>query len=212
MNSIESITSKIISDTREYASGVKSNAEAQCKRIIDDARERAEKSYLDLVEKGKKECEAVIVRAASSADVLDRNILLDAKSAKIDQVFEQAGERLSSLDKKRYLDFLERTLKEAIGSIGRAEDDGFGYEVKDPDLFIVFLNKKDRDRLGKELISAAAPYAKKNGCAVALADACADTSGGLIVRRGDVEINATFEILLRDAREKYTAEISRVLF
>lgn len=212
MNSIENITSKILSDAQNYADGVKANAAVQCGRILEDAKVRADAVYSELKQKGAKECEAVMVRAASSADVLDRNILLDAKSVKIDRAFEAAEKQLSELPRDRYLAFLVRSLSEAMDNIGEAEDDGFGYEPVSPELFTVFLNEKDRTTLGNELISAVAGKAKRMGCRAALSEKSINILGGLIVRRGDVEINASFEMLLKAARDKYVSEVSRILF
>lgn len=212
MNSIENITSKIMGDAQGYADGVRTNAEAQCRRIIDEAKESADNIYSELKEKGRKECEAVMVRAASSADVLDRNILLDAKSTKIDRAFEAAEKLLSGLAQDRYFAFLIRALSEAIENIGAAEDDGFGYELSEPDVFTVFLCEKDSSELGAALIKAAQAKAKSKGCKVVLSKENIDTLGGMIVRRGDVEVNATFEMLLKNAREKYVSEVSRILF
>lgn len=212
MNNIENITSKILSDAQNYADGVKANAEAQCARMLDEAKARADGIYSALKEKGKKECEAVIVRAASSADVLDRNILLDAKSVKIDRAFEEAEKQLSELPEDRYLPFLVRTLSLAIENIGEEEDDGFGYEPVSPELFTVFLNERDSASFGKKLVSAVTPKAESIGCRVVLSKENINVLGGLIVRRGDVEINATFEMLLKAAKDQYISEISSILF
>ena len=212
MSNIEKITRKITADAENYSAEVKKNADTQAEQVLADATARAEKAYGDIISKGEKERDAVIARAVSSADILERNILLDAKSTLTEKAFEKALDALCELDEARYADFLVRKLTEAINAIGDAEDDGYEYDVKDPDLYVVTLNGADAEKYGKMLTDKLSGVVKAKKCRLAFSDSCADIKGGFLLRRGEIEINASFETLVENAKERATADVCSALF
>ena len=212
MSNIEKITRKITADAESYSAEVKKNADTQAAQMLSEASLRAEKAYGDIVSKGEKERDAVIARAVSSADILERNILLDAKSTLTEKAFEKALNALCELDEARYAEFLVRKLTEAINAIGDAEDDGYDYDVKDPDLYVVTLNKGDAERYEKTLADKLSGVVKAKNCRLAFSDNYADIKGGFLLKRGEIEINATFETLVENAKERMTAEVCSALF
>lgn len=212
MSNIEKITRKITADAESYSAEVKRNADAQAEQMISDVSARAESAREAIIAKGEKERDAVIARAVSSADILERNILLDAKSTLTAKAFEKALFALCGLPDERYAGFLVRKLTEAINAIGDAEDDGYGYDVKDPDLYVVTLNKADAEKYCAMLSDKLFGVVKAKKCRLAFSDKNADIKGGFLLRRGDIEINASFEALVENAKERNTADVCRTLF
>lgn len=212
MSGIEKITRKITADAENYSAEVKKNADSQAEQMLSEAAARAEKAYGDIISKAARECDAVIARSVSSADILERNILLDAKSTLTEKAFEKALTALSELDAERYSEFLVRKLTEAINAIGDAEDDGYGYDVKDPDLYVVTLNKADTAKYSTMLSDKLSAVVKAKKCRLAFSDKNADIKGGFLLRRGEIEINASFETLIENARGTVTADVCRTLF
>ena len=115
------------------------------------------------------------------------------------------------LDTERYAEFLTRKLTEAINAIVDA-DDGYDYDVKDPDLYVVTLNKVDTEKYGAMLLDKLSGVVKAKKCRLAFSDKNADIKGGFLLRRGDIEINASFETLVENAKERITADVCRTLF
>ncbi len=212
MSNIEKITRKITADAESYSAEVRRNADSHAEQLLNEATERANEAYNAIVAKAEKECEAVIARAASSADVLERNILLDAKSALTQKAFDDAAKALTELDDKRYAEFLVRKLTEAINAIGESEDDGYGYEVENPDLYVVTLCASDAKKYKKQLEAALSDAVNAKKCRLEISDAYADITGGFFLKRGEIEINASFETLIENARERLTADVCGTLF
>lgn len=211
MSNIEKITRKITADAENYSAEVRRNADAQAEQMLSDASARAESAREAIIAKGEKERDAIIARALSSADILERNILLDAKSTLTAKAFEKALTALCELDDERYTRFLVHKLTEAINAIGDA-DDGYGYDVKDPDLYVVTLNKVDTEKYGAVLLDKLSSVVKAKKCRLAFSDKSAEIKGGFLLRRGDIEINASFETLVENAKERITADVCRTLF
>ena len=211
-NNLEKITSKILAEANEYAMHVKTNAKVQADAIINEAIRKAAKETAEIASKNTKECDAIISRATSSADILNKNILIDAKSTIVDSVFSKAEESFNKLDSETYFNFLVKLLNEAIKMIPAEEDDGFGYTQQNPNTFYLTLNKKDNLSIGNNLIEAVKANVVKIKCTIALNSTYADIKGGFILRRGDIEINASSDMIFKDAREKYEGNVLTMLF
>ena len=72
------------------------------------------------------------------------------------------------------------------------------------------LNARDKKAVGDKLIKAA--NAKLGGGHLSLAGDTGSFRGGLILRRGNIEVNCTAELLVDLCREDMAAELAGVLF
>ncbi len=204
MNGIEKITDKIISDAEAYSDEVRKNAEAHAERMINDARARANEAYNEAILKSAAECADIKNRAVSSAYILERNILLDAKIKLAEKAFERALEALTELKPELYAEFLIRKLKEAadMSEIEENHDDPYIVALCDKDL------KKYKGRLEEELSPIAAAKKRK----LRFSESGVEMTGGLILKRGKTEINASFESLLGNLKKSMTDKVCGALF
>lgn len=213
MNSIEKITKRIIEEAESYAVEAKKNATERAESIISDANKKAEEIRAAYAERAEKESAEVINRAASSADILERNILLDAKSVIIDEVYEKAERAFSEIDSKRYFDFLVRTLKGAIEFLTTAQDYGESdYEEENSELYVLTLNENDTEKFGKKLLASVKSEVGAQNRAIVLSEKRGNFLGGLKLSLGNVEASATTEALIKATKEKTEAEVYGILF
>lgn len=213
MNSIEKITSRIMGEAEEYAAETIKNAKERAGGIISEAKQKAEAIKSSYVERAEKESLAVINRAASSADILERNILLDAKSVIIDGVFEKAKVSFSEVDKGRYFDFLVKMLRTAAVSLTMCQtfDEEEAGEDKN-ETFVLTLNAVDTAVYGEKLVSSLKKDLLEQNKKMEISDTPGDFLGGLKLRLGNIEVSGTLDTLLRSLKEKKEAEIYSILF
>lgn len=211
MNSIEKITSRITREAEAYAEEALKTACERAEAIISDARKKAEDIKREYAERAETEAKAVISRAASSADVLERNILLDAKSVMLDDIYKRAEEQLIKADESTYFGFLIKTLKSAVEFLSDSEDCE-DCEDDASDVYVLTLNAEDGKRFGKQLLDSVGDLLRSQGKRIELDSVNGDFSGGLRLRLGSVEASATVDTLLKAAREKTEADVYGILF
>jgi V/A-type H+-transporting ATPase subunit E len=74
----------------------------------------------------------------------------------------------------------------------------------------IVLNAKDRENIGERLVKTV--NEKLGAEKVALSKNTVKSSGGFVLKRGNVEINSTFETLLDSMKDELTGEIANALF
>ena len=213
MNSIEKITLRITKEAEDYAEDTIQKARERAEAIISDAKKKAEEIRNAKNEKACLEGNAIINRAASSADILERNILLDAKSVIIDGIYEKAEAAVAEMDGERYLSFLTASLSDAISFLASSEDcSEDDEETEKTELFLLTLNKKDKKLFGKKLITFASGLIKETGRKIELSDSCGDFSGGLKLQLGTIEANLTLSALIKASKEETESSVYGILF
>lgn len=212
MNGIENITARITAEAEEYCRAVSARAEEQVSSILSEADAEVKKRSAAIKEAQTKECAAVLERASSSAEILKKTIMLDAEGKALDRAFELAHERLATVSGERYLAFLIRTLDAAVDMLGAPEDDGFGYEVPEPNTYTVVLSEADLESYSAELCKQAQTKVASKGCTLRACAGLAPGERGFILRRGEAEVNCTLSLMLKTARPSLEAEIYATLF
>ena len=78
----------------------------------------------------------------------------------------------------------------------------------------IILNSADREKLGRKAVDEANALLKMAGkkAGLTLADECGDFSGGLVLRRGNIEDNCTVELLIDLCRSEMSSKVAEVLF
>ena len=74
----------------------------------------------------------------------------------------------------------------------------------------LLLSAKDREAVGPAVVKAA--NARKAGAAFRLSEETRETGGGLVLRRGRVELNCSFTEKLRQLRQEESSAVARLLF
>ena len=173
-------------------------ANAQAENIIAEAEKEAFQRMTLLTEKAKEEAALIKQRYKAAESMEDRKNMLKVRQECIDETFEVALQKLSDMPVDKYKLFMESIILET---------------VKNEDGVIVF-NERDKKRLGEDFISGLNQKLKAKGLSavLSLAKDSLDTSGGFILRYGEMEVNCTLEIILDMQRPNMETEVAKILF
>ena len=220
MTGLSKITDKILDEARREAAARLAEADAECKKISEEYAEKAKNITAAANTAAKNEASEIAARTRSAEKTLQKNIMLDLKSEMIDRAFEVAKKEIRELEGEERLSFLSGLLCAALFAEYEAQKDReeiYGDVEEEPAVYEVLLEKRDRDKLGKELITSFKRriVGKDVGDLperVRLSDDVANIDGGLILRVGNVEINNSVEAIFSYLRPKLEAEVARILF
>jgi V/A-type H+-transporting ATPase subunit E len=173
-------------------------AEKDAAAILKAARDEAEKKRSSVLERAQKDAANRKLRMISYAELEARKAKLQAKQEMVDEVFEKAVERLVSLPDSQYLKVLSDMIVRSINE-GSAE---------------VVLSEKDRKRLGGEFINSINKRLSAEGkkADIKLSSETRGIRGGFILKAGDIEINNSFEAIIRMQRDQLETEVVKTLF
>lgn len=190
MDGKQAIICKILDDANEKAQSIISNANKNVDEKITDAEEFAKEYSTAQLSIAKKEAGEIIERRLIVADLDARKDLLSKKQQVISKVFDLAYEKLCSIDKKTYLDFVEKLIIEV------AED---GDQV---------LLSKDGVLSGSDIESLKVFKDKK----LVAKKEKGDFIGGVMLFGKNADKNLTFKAILLENRDILASKVSQILF
>ncbi|MBQ9151439.1 MAG: hypothetical protein IJX72_04250 [Clostridia bacterium] len=219
MTGIEKVTGKIIADAEADAREILDKAEAECTAIRAKYQAETDAELEKLREANDRECQALIVRAKSSAAMAKRNAILEARAAVLDEAYAAAAKQVKSMNGEQYLELLQKMLRSALKRQIEGEEESlrlYGEDIS-PATYEVVLNSRDLSSLGEKLMGAfrVGLGSKLPAAALAKLRLATDTvpiDGGLILRAGPVETNCSLSMLMAENRRETEARVSRILF
>lgn len=194
MNGIDRITGRIDQDAQKEIDEITAQAASQADEITRSYQAQAQREAQEIVDRGRRNADERVERLASVAQLEARKMELAAKQEMLDQAFDQALEQLVNLPEGEYVSLLANLAVKA-STTGREA---------------VILSKKDRTRYGKQVVTQANESLKDGR--LTLSEQTRNIKGGLILADGDVEVNCTFETLVRLQRGTLEREVAKVLF
>lgn len=196
--SLEKIIERIQRDAKAETDNILSQASATANKIIDDAQREADTIRTRMIENAKKEAEQRKQRIISSANLEMRKNILSEKQKAIDSAFSTALNMLQNMNDEEY----KKIIKEMIIKNVQTGDEE------------IILSERDKKRLGQtfvaEINNQLSRKMKKGN--LRMSDEVRNISGGFILRRGEIELNSSFDSLFKALREDLEAEVSRILF
>lgn len=198
MNGIEKITQRIAADADRDARAILDEAKAQAEEITARAQAEADAAAAQALEKGRQRAQERRSRLISAAEMEGRQQYLAAKQEMLDRAYTLALDRLCSLPEQSYIDLLASLTAQAAVT-GREQ---------------LILSRTDRARYGVKVATRANQILTRDGrtAELKLSQESRDFRGGLVLSDGDVEINCTFDTLVRLARTTAAGEVSQLLF
>ena len=198
MKGTEKIIEHIRSDAQAEADKVLAQAEEQCAAIRAEYEARAKDSYAKKLRAGVKACEDRVDSMDRIARMEARKGVLTLKQELVSESFALAQKKLVELPEAEYVALLARLAAEASVTGGEA----------------ILLNARDRAAVGGKVVEAANALLAADGktAALTLAEGEGDFAGGLILRRGSIEVNCTVELLVELQRGAMASELAGVLF
>ena len=195
MNGIEKITARINEDCRKETYAILAEARAKADEITAKARTEAKAVEEEVLAQGRRAAAEREDRLASTAQMECRKAVLAAKQDVIEEAFEQAHKQLLALPQDKYIALLADLAVQASVT-GREK---------------LIFSAPDRARVGKAVAAAANEKIGSNA-ALTLAEETRPMDGGFILSDGAVEVNCTFDTLIRLQRGTLSGEVAKVLF
>lgn len=219
MTGLEKVTGKILADAEADAREILAQAEAECAALRAKQEAETEAELAALREQSDRECQALVVRARSSAAMAKRNAILEARAAILDEAYAAAEKQIQSLGGEQYLELLCKMLRSALKRQLEGEADSlrlYGEDIS-PEAYEILLNSRDRGSYGEKLIAAfrtglGAKLPATVWQKLRLSSETAPIDGGLILRCGPVETNCSLSMLMAENRRETEARVSRILF
>ena len=225
MNGIEKITERIAADAQAEAERVLSSAREEAAKITAKYKAQADAEAADLAAKNAKAAVEREERLVSVAQMEARKVQLAAKQEMVEKTYALALEKLCAIPEEQYTQVLADLLAQA-SSTGREE---------------AVFSAGDRDRVGKAAVARAneilakraAPDVSQGGSKVADLLSKVATSvtakakgtaaltlyketrpiqGGIILKDENVEVNCTFDTLVRLQKAETAGMVAKKLF
>ncbi|MDE6281940.1 MAG: V-type ATP synthase subunit E [Oscillospiraceae bacterium] len=194
MNGIEKITARIAEDGKAENDALLAQARAQAAEVTAKYQAEARAAADEILAQGRKNAEARARHLDSTAQMECRKAVLAAKQDVIEEAFQAAHKKLLNLPQAEYVTFL-------AGLAAKASVTG-----KEKLIF----SANDRAQVGKDVVAAA--NKKLAAGKLTLAEETRPMDGGFILSDGAVEVNCTFDTLIRLQRGALAGEVAKALF
>jgi len=184
-----------------------SQAGAKAESILSEAQKKADAQKVqletELVEFNKKTEEMAkaagedkFQRMLAGARMSNAKKVLSAKVAILNDVFTKAKEAVSKLPDEQYLSLMTALMKQAV-------------ETGDEEVIVGKHESRINEAFVKKINGELSAGFKGN---LRLSDKRADITGGFILSRGKVQINASSDVLVDRLREAMQIELANELF
>ena len=193
MNGLEKINQRIRRDGQAEVDAILAEAGKRIEVAQAGYKAQAAQLTADAEAKRQQTVAERLERLAGSADMERRQMLLSAKQGCIDDAFAKAADALRALPQDAYIALLAKL----------AADNGSGAEE-------LILSGADREAVGTAVVAAA--NAAKPGAAFTLSAETRELGGGLVLKKGPVEINCAFDTQLRQLRQELASDVAHILF
>ena len=193
MNGIEKITQRIASDAQAEIDRILGDARDEAARITANYRAQADAEAQELADKNERAAAEQEERLISAAQMKASRLQLAAKQEMVEKAYIQALDKLCAMPKEQYVDVLAKLLVEA-SSNGKEE---------------AVFSKEDREQVGKAAVEKANQLSGKQ---IRLSEETQPIRGGFILKDKNVEVNCTFETLVRLQKAETAGAVVKTLF
>ena len=193
MNGIEKITQRIASDAQAEVDRILGDARDEAGRIAANYRARADAEAAELAAKNEKAAAEREERLVSAAQMEARKVQLAAKQEMVEKAYIQALDKLCALPEEQYVAILADLLVKA-SSNGKEE---------------AVFSPEDRERVGEAAVAKANELSGKQ---LRLSEETQPIRGGFILKDKNVEVNCTFETLVRLQKAETAGAVAQKLF
>ena len=193
MNGIEKITQRIESDAQAEIDRILGEARDEAARITASYRAQADAEARDLEAKNERAAAEQEERLVNAAQMKARKVQLAAKQEMVEKAYIQALDKLCAMPQEQYVAVLANLLVEA-SSNGREE---------------AVFSKEDREQVGKAAVEKANQISGKQ---LRLSEETQPIRGGFILKDKNVEVNCTFETLVRLQKAETAGAVVKKLF
>ena len=194
MNGIEKITQRIETDTQAEIDRILGDARAEADDITDRYQAQANNEAAELAAKNQKAAAEREERLVSTAQMEARKVGLAAKQEMVEKAYDLALEKLCSMPDEQYV-------KTVADLLVQAAPNGRGAVIFAPE---------ENKRIGEA--AARAANAQPTGGKLTLSEETRPLKGGFILSDGKVEVNCSFDTLVRLQKTETAGEVAKRLF
>ncbi|WP_295584750.1 V-type ATP synthase subunit E [uncultured Oscillibacter sp.] len=194
MNGIERITARIDAETQAEIDRIRENAEAEAEKIAQRYWSQAETEAADLRGRSERAAAEREERLVSSAQMDARKTALAARQEMVDKAYALALEKLCTLPDEQYIQTVAALLVQAA-------PDGTGE---------VIFSKEQRERVGSAAVALA--NSRLGSGKLTVSAQTRPLKGGFILSNGRVEVNCSFDTLVRLQRTETAGAVAQQLF
>lgn len=195
MNGIEKITQRIDAETQAEIDKITADAREKAAQVSAKYQAQAEKETADRKTRNEQAAAQREERLVSVAELEARKTNLAARQEMVDQAFSLALKKLCTLPDEKYI-------QTTVSLLAKAAPDGTGS---------VIFSKEKHDSIGAAAVAAANKQLGEKG-KLTLSNEVRPIQGGFVLVRGRVEINCTFETLVRLQKNTMAGEAANSLF
>ena len=190
--SLDNIIKRILEDANTKAGELINDAEAKAKDMIAKAEAEAHARAEEILDNARLQSDEETKRSFVTKNLEVKKEISKEKLSLIDEAFRSSCDQLLALDNAKYLDILEKALVRLREKEGK-----------------VLFSKKDSGRANAHFVDK---VNKTYGLRLEFGGYCESTDGGFILEKDRMNIDMRFSTLLKDLREKYLFEVSKILF
>ena len=227
MNGIEKITARIREDGQKEIDAVLAEARAQAAEITAKAQAEAKAAAAEVLAQGRRAAAEREDRMVSTAQMECRKAVLAAKQDVIEEAFQAAHKKLLELPSEQYVALLAELAAQA--SVTGKEKLIFSpsHRSQVGKAVVIAANKKLAEAVAPKLpeevtdtkagaildkVVTGASAVLSGTAMLTLAEETRPMDGGFILSDGPVEVNCTFDTLIRLQRGALAGEVAKVLF
>lgn len=198
MTGTEKIKNKILEDAKAKAVQIEEQARTESNIIMESALKKVGLQKEELMKRAESEGAEAYKRMMSVAGLEGRKEILRTKQDLVDAAFKRAMEKVAGLPDPEY----QKLLEDMVVRI--AEKDGGE----------ILLTEKDHHRIDSQFLTNINKRLNSAGIhgSLTLSEDKIQASGGFILRRGEMELNSTFEILFTMLRTELENDVVKILF
>lgn len=198
-NGLEKISQILTGEARKEREKILGESRKKAEQILKSCGERADSKKKEILEQAKREASSFRENELAKSRMDARIALLNIKDSIADEAFGQALEKLVLLKKKK--DYQKIVLNMVCKSALEGEGE-------------LIVSEEDSGIFGKSLLSEINSRLAKKNAKVSLSKESRSMRGGFILsypERG-IELNKSFESLLKESREMNVPAVAGILF
>ena len=196
MSGLEKMKAQILEEAEGSAREILSIAQKEADSLLAAKKVQAEKEAEEIEAAAKARSKENWERAVSAAEMKRRRTLLGAKQQLINEVLEEAYEKVTGLSDEAYFEMRERVLERYVL----------------PEEGEICFSQKDLDRMPETFHTKAKEIAKGKGGSLTFAEKAEKIDGGFLLVYGGIEENCTIKALFDSKKEELSDQVNRVLF
>lgn len=194
--SLNDLTQKILNDARMEAEEIEKSASLQADAIVSNANSELEKEREKLRKEAERLANEKYQNIVTLSRIEARNKVLERKQELINEVFAKVREKMDDMDAATFKTF-------AVSLLSKFPPE---------DKVILMVGKKQKSIINKDFVQKLNQQVQKKGGSFVLSERESDFDNGFRLVTGDVQIDLSFDSILKSVREDMEMDIIKTLF